>query len=63
MSKIYPVPPAFAADARVRADDYARLYAESVRDPERFWSRVAQRLDWMRFPMRIKDTSFAREDF
>ncbi|MHB8311024.1 MAG: acetyl-coenzyme A synthetase N-terminal domain-containing protein, partial [Metallibacterium sp.] len=47
MSKVYPVPPAFAADARVRADDYARLYAESVRDPERFWSRVAQRLDWM----------------
>ncbi|MHB8568876.1 MAG: acetate--CoA ligase [Metallibacterium sp.] len=60
---LHPVDPAFAARARIKAADYARLYAESVRDPERFWSRVAQRLDWMRFPMRIKDTSFAREDF
>ncbi|MHB1897589.1 MAG: acetyl-coenzyme A synthetase N-terminal domain-containing protein, partial [Metallibacterium sp.] len=54
---LHPVDPAFAARARIKAADYARLYAESVRDPERFWSRVAQRLDWMRFPMRIKDTS------
>uniref|UniRef100_UPI002637E1EB acetyl-coenzyme A synthetase N-terminal domain-containing protein n=1 Tax=Metallibacterium sp. TaxID=2940281 RepID=UPI002637E1EB len=63
MSKVYPVPTAFAAAARVRADDYARLYADSVRDPAGFWREVARRLDWMRFPTRIKDTSFARADF
>ena len=63
MSKVYPVPPAFAADARVRAGDYERLYAESVRDPEGFWARVAQRLDWIRPPTRIKDVSFRLDDF
>ena len=63
MSKVYPVPPAFAAAARVRADDYERLYAESVRDPAGFWRRIAQRLDWVKPPTRIKDVSFRFEDF
>jgi acetyl-CoA synthetase len=42
---------------------YRRLYAESIGDPETFWSRVAQRLDWITPPTRAKDTSFALEDF
>ncbi|GAP65701.1 acetyl-coenzyme A synthetase [Mizugakiibacter sediminis] len=62
MSKIYPVPAAFAARARVRKDDYARLYAESVRDPAGFWAGVAKRLDWIRAPTRIKDVSFDARD-
>ena len=60
---LYPVDPAFAARARIKAADYARLYAESVRDPAGFWREVARRLDWMRFPTRIKDVSFRLEDF
>src|SRR5690348_17609620 len=39
MSKLYPVNPSFAAAARLRHDDYTRLYAESVNDPEGFWGR------------------------
>ncbi|HZV24277.1 MAG TPA: acetate--CoA ligase, partial [Luteimonas sp.] len=42
---------------------YRRLYAESIGDPETFWSRVAQRLDWITPPTRAKDSSFALEDF
>ncbi len=60
---IYPVPDDFAARARIRRDDYERLHAESLRDPEAFWGEAAQRLEWMRAPTRIKDTSFALEDF
>src|SRR5690348_11856663 len=48
MSTLYPVNPDFAAAARIRRDDYERLYAESISDPEGFWARVAQRLDWTR---------------
>ncbi|MFZ5655682.1 MAG: acetate--CoA ligase [Pseudomonadota bacterium] len=59
----HPVPESFAATARTRAEDYARLYEESLRDPEGFWGRVAQRIDWMRAPTRIKDVSFRVEDF
>ncbi len=43
--------------------DYARLYAESLQDPEGFWGAVARRLDWITPPTRIKDTSFDHDDF
>ena len=42
--------------------DYPRLYGESVSDPEGFWRRIAQRIDWIKPFSRVKDTSFAAED-
>ncbi|MBB6187764.1 acetate--CoA ligase [Rhodanobacter sp. MP7CTX1] len=62
MSKLYPVDPTFAAAARIRRDDYTRLYAESVSDPEGFWSRIGQRLEWSKPPTKIKDVSFDPKD-
>ncbi|MEO8778385.1 MAG: acetate--CoA ligase [Rhodanobacter sp.] len=62
MSKLYPVDPSFAAAARLRQDDYTRLYAESINDPEGFWGRIGQRLDWIKPPTRIKDVSFDPKD-
>jgi len=59
----HPVPEAFARDARVKAADYDAMYRESLRDPEGFWARIAKRIDWMRFPTRIKDVSFNLSDF
>ncbi|MBO9717676.1 MAG: acetate--CoA ligase [Pseudoxanthomonas sp.] len=63
MSDLYPVKPEFAARARIGRDDYQRLYAESVRDPEGFWRKAAERLDWFRKPTVIKDVSYALDDF
>ena len=63
MSSLHKVPPAFAAAARVRRDDYERLYRESLADPQAFWGRQAARIDWIRPPTRVKDTSFELEDF
>jgi acetyl-CoA synthetase len=60
---VHPVPEAFAAASRIRQDDYQRLYAESVSDPNGFWGRIGQRLDWMRPYTRVKDVSFAADDF
>jgi acetyl-CoA synthetase len=60
---VYPVPEAFAAKAGIRRDDYERLYAESLRDPDAFWAQVATRLDWMRVPTQIKDVSYDVADF
>ena len=62
MSKLYPVKPEFAAKARIDHDDYMKLYAASVADPDAFWGGVAQRLDWIRPPTRIKDVSFDQSD-
>ena len=59
----HPVPEAFARDARVKAADYDAMYRESVQDPEGFWARIAKRIDWTRFPTRIKDVSFDPADF
>ncbi len=63
MADIYPVDPQFAAKARYDKATYQRLYAESISDPEGFWARQAERLDWFVKPTRIKDTSYALEDF
>lgn len=60
---VYPIDPDFAARARVTRDSYARLYAESVNQPEAFWGKVAQRLDWFTAPTRVKDVSFQLDDF
>jgi acetyl-CoA synthetase len=62
MPNVYPVDSKFAAKALLRADDYQRLYAESIRDPAKFWGEVAQRLDWIKTPTRIKDVSFDPKD-
>ncbi len=62
MAKLHPVDPAFAAKAHVRKDDYERLYAESVADPEGFWAKIAERLDWIRKPTKIKDVSYKADD-
>jgi len=60
---VYPVPEDFAAQARITRADYERQYADSVARPDAFWGAVAQRLDWMTMPTRIKDVSFALDDF
>jgi len=62
MSAKYPVPPAFEAKAHVDAKAYKQIYAESVDNNEAFWAEVAKRLDWIRFPSRIKDVSYDRSD-
>ncbi len=62
-ASIYPVPDAFAAAARIGRDGYQRDYAASIADPDAFWANVAQRLDWFKAPTRIKDVSFALDDF
>ncbi len=59
----HPVPAAWAGRARINADRYAAMYRQSVEDPEGFWATEMQRLDWLRTPTKIKDTSFDAADF
>ena len=63
MADIHPVDPQFAAKARYDKARYQQLYQQSLDDPEGFWGEQAQRLDWFVKPTRIKDTSYALEDF
>jgi acetyl-CoA synthetase len=63
MSDLYPVDPAFARQALVDADAYARDYKASIEQPEAFWKQAAQRLDWFKAPTQIKDVNFDVDDF
>jgi acetyl-CoA synthetase len=60
--KLYPVPPAFAAVARIGHRDRTTMYEHSVRDPERFWELIAEMIDWHRSFSRVRDCSFRPDD-
>jgi len=63
MVKTHPVQESFAASAVVKEADYKAMYAESVSNPDAFWSKIAERIDWIKFPTRIRNVSFKVEDF
>jgi acetyl-CoA synthetase len=54
--------PALLANAHVDAPAYARMYSESVRDPEAFWGEHGKRLDWIKPYSKVKNTSFAHDN-
>ena len=60
---LHPVPAGFANSQSITAEQYRHDYRRSIEQPEVFWGEIAKRLDWMRFPNRIKDVSFQLEDF
>lgn len=60
---VYPVPADFAAASRIRAGDYERLYAEARDNPDAFWAREIDRLDWMKKPTVFGNWSYNEGDF
>ncbi|MFC3632231.1 acetate--CoA ligase [Paracoccus angustae] len=53
----HPIPAGFG-ETLCGPEDYARLYAESVSDPEAFWGREGRRLDWIHPYSTVKNTDF-----
>jgi acetyl-CoA synthetase len=55
----------FEPSAEIRArtyvtpEKYTEMYARSLSDPDGFWAEQAKRLDWVKSPTKIKNTSFA----
>jgi acetyl-CoA synthetase len=58
-SKLYPVDPTLSGSAWVDERTYEAMYRQSIEDPDAFWAEQAKRLDWIQFPTKIKNTSFA----
>ena len=54
----FPVKPSIAARAHVDADRYRAMYEQAAGDPDTFWAREAKRVDWIKAPTKIKNTSF-----
>lgn len=62
-SDLYPVDPAIAARAHMDSAAYEAARVAAREEPDHYWSEVAKRLDWSRFPTKIKDVSFDKADF
>jgi acetyl-CoA synthetase len=59
MSTVIPVPDSLAGSAWLDEAGYDRMYADSLRDPEKFWGEQGKRLHWTKPYRRVKNTSFA----
>ena len=59
MSDLFPVDPQLAKQSHCDNAKYLAMYERSVKDPDGFWSEMAKRLDWIKQPTRIKNTSFS----
>ncbi len=60
---LYPVPADWAASAHMDRAAYEAARRAARETPDAFWAEQARRLDWITPPTRIKDVSFARDDF
>ena len=57
--KIYPVVPAFAAQAHITDKQYWDMYHQSINDPENFWSYMAeQHLSWFKRWDKVSDCNY-----
>lgn len=60
---IYQPPSDFANKALINREQYDEMYAHSINDTEGFWREQATRLDWAKFPTKIKNTCFDEKGF
>ncbi len=60
---VYPVPAEWAARAHIDASAHAAMSAEALADPEGFWAREAQIIDWTTPFSKADESSFAESDF
>ncbi len=60
---VYPVPAEWAARAHIDTSAYAAMSAEALADPDAFWAREAQIIDWMTPFSKADESSFAESDF
>ncbi|MCD6571620.1 MAG: acetate--CoA ligase [Deltaproteobacteria bacterium] len=57
--RIFPVPPQVREKSFIKSkEEYEKMYKESIDDPEGFWAREAERLDWFKKWDKVLDWSF-----
>jgi acetyl-CoA synthetase len=56
--KLYPVPAAWKKRAYLGEADYKKMYAASIKDPDKFWAKEAKRIHWMKPFKKVKNTTF-----
>lgn len=57
--QIFPVPPKVREKAYIKSKaEYEKMYKESIENPEAFWAKQTERLDWFKKPTKIMDYSY-----
>jgi acetyl-CoA synthetase len=57
---VLPVPADFARKGTLTNPQYLQMYEESVKDPEGFWAKQAERLHWFKKWDRVLEQDYAR---
>ncbi len=57
--QIYPPSADFIANAKINKVDYDNMYAQSINNPDHFWSEHGKRVDWIKPYSKIKDVDFS----
>ncbi len=55
---IVPVKPEIAAQALISRAQFDDMTARAAANPDAFWAQECKRIDWMKAPQKIKNTSF-----
>ncbi|MCO5064534.1 MAG: acetate--CoA ligase [Rhizobiaceae bacterium] len=56
--QVYKVKAAWKKNALVDNETYLKWYAESVKNPDKFWGKHGKRIDWFKPFTKVKNTSF-----
>ena len=60
---VHPVPAEWAKKALIDKARYAEMYRQSIEEPDAFWKKEAQRIDWIRPFTTVSDWSFDEAAF
>ena len=57
--QINPPSADFVANAKINKADYDNMYAQSINNPDHFWSEHGKRVDWIKPYSKIKDVDYS----
>ncbi|CAD5250659.1 acetyl-CoA synthetase [Bosea sp. 62] len=55
---IYDVPASWAKKAYLNDAKYKKMYAASIKDPDKFWGEQGKRIDWFKPYTKVRNTSY-----
>ncbi len=56
--QVHRLQPAWKKNALIDNDTYLKWYADSVKNPDKFWGKHGKRIDWFKPFTKVKNTSF-----
>src|SRR5690242_12318423 len=55
---VHKVQPAWKKNALIDNETYLKWYAESVKNPDKFWGKHGKRIDWFKPYTKVRNASF-----